>query len=197
MTISETLPHLCSICREYVPLEKCKTDERGNALHEECYVLRKVRPKILSGWKDIANHLRKGVRTVQRYEREAGLPIRRLTRKSRGAVTATNIDLDGWVSDRPARIHSTLEFTPVAQRANQLKADFLRIDSQVGLTFSGIALTSSDPEKRERTTLTARKAYNCIMRLRQDVDLSDVERNKLDANVAQLKSELQRLGQSF
>lgn len=33
--------------------------------------------EILSGWKEIANYLRKGVRTVQRYERELGLPIRR------------------------------------------------------------------------------------------------------------------------
>jgi hypothetical protein len=31
--------------------------------------------EILSGWKDIANHLGMGVRTVQRYERELGLPV--------------------------------------------------------------------------------------------------------------------------
>jgi hypothetical protein len=36
-----------------------------------------VRPEILSGWKDIANYLGKGVRTVQRYGREMGLPIHR------------------------------------------------------------------------------------------------------------------------
>jgi len=33
--------------------------------------------EILSGWKEIACHLGRGVRTVQRYERELGLPIRR------------------------------------------------------------------------------------------------------------------------
>ena len=30
--------------------------------------------EIFSGWKDIANYLGKGVRTIQRYERELGLP---------------------------------------------------------------------------------------------------------------------------
>jgi len=153
--------------------------------------------RVLSGWKEIAHYLRKGVRTVQRYERELGLPIRRLAGKAMGSVIAIKADLDRWMSGSPAQVLSVPEFAPVAQRANKLKADFLQIDSQVALTFSGIALTASDPEKRKRTILTARKAYNTIMRLRQDVDLTKGERNKLDVNVARLRSELQRLGQNF
>lgn len=31
---------LCSICTKPVPLETCKTDEAGQAVHEDCYVLR-------------------------------------------------------------------------------------------------------------------------------------------------------------
>ena len=31
--------------------------------------------QVLNGWKEIANYLGKGVRTVQRYEREFGLPV--------------------------------------------------------------------------------------------------------------------------
>ena len=37
-----------------------------------------VSTSILSGWKEIANHLGKGVRTVQRYELELALPVRRV-----------------------------------------------------------------------------------------------------------------------
>ena len=59
--------------------------------------------EILSGWKEIANHLRKGVRTVQRYERELGLPVRRPVGKSRGSVMATKAELDGWVTASPIR----------------------------------------------------------------------------------------------
>jgi hypothetical protein len=34
-------------------------------------------PPVLSSWKDIANHLGKGLRTVQRWELEGGLPVHR------------------------------------------------------------------------------------------------------------------------
>ncbi len=33
----------CAICTEFVNLEESKTDERGQAIHEECYVQRVVK----------------------------------------------------------------------------------------------------------------------------------------------------------
>ena len=54
-------------------------------------------PKFLSGWKDIATYLGKGVRTVQRYERDLCLPVRRPAGKNRAAVIATKAELDAWV----------------------------------------------------------------------------------------------------
>ncbi len=60
-------------------------------------------PKFLAGWKDIASYLGKGVRTVQRYEREMGLPVRRPAAKSRAAVVATKVELDAWVAASPYR----------------------------------------------------------------------------------------------
>ena len=59
--------------------------------------------EIVSGWKDIANYLGKGVRTVQRYERELGLPVRRPSGKPMGSVIATKAELDGWVTASPIR----------------------------------------------------------------------------------------------
>jgi hypothetical protein len=58
-------------------------------------------PAILSCWKDIARYLGKGVRTVQRWEREFDLPVRRpkgADRKS--AVAADPRDLDAWLTSR-------------------------------------------------------------------------------------------------
>lgn len=60
-------------------------------------------PQFLSGWKEIANHLGMGVRTVQRYERDLGLPVRRPAGKSRGSVVAVRAELDGWVKASPIR----------------------------------------------------------------------------------------------
>src|SRR5215471_18946466 len=95
--------------------------------------------EILSGWKEIANYLRKGVRTVQRYEREQGLPIHRPCGKSAGSVMATKAELDGWVNATPTEGGSTPRPLPIEQ-TNRMGAQFLQIDSEIALTFSGIAL---------------------------------------------------------
>lgn len=59
--------------------------------------------QFLSGWKEIASYLRKGVRTAQRYERQLGLPVRRPAGKASGSVIATKAELDGWVKASPIR----------------------------------------------------------------------------------------------
>ena len=56
---------------------------------------------ILSGWKDIARYLGHGVRTVQRYERDLGLPVRRPSGHRAGAVVALRSELDFWVQSSP------------------------------------------------------------------------------------------------
>lgn len=77
-----------------------------------------AQPQVLSGWKDIANYLGKGVRTVQRYEREFGLPVRRPSSKVKGSVIATRAELDAWVNAGPIsnafRLTRTIVHTQVA-----------------------------------------------------------------------------------
>lgn len=64
----------------------------------------KVEPaQFLSGWKNIARYLDKGVRTVQRYERDFGLPVRRPAGRPRGSVVATKAEIDAWVKASPIR----------------------------------------------------------------------------------------------
>jgi len=150
---------------------------------------------FLSGWKEIASYLGMGVRTVQRYEREMGLPIHRPTGKSRGAVIATKAELDGWLTAGATQINSRPR--GVDNRTNRVGADFLRVDSEIALTFSGLALAASDPETRRRRAAIARKAYDTIMQLRKNIVLSSAQRDDLDANLQRLKSELQSIGQRF
>jgi hypothetical protein len=59
--------------------------------------------QYLTSWKEIAEYMRCGVRTVQRYERQFGLPVRRPTGKSRGSVMATRAEIDAWVAAGPIR----------------------------------------------------------------------------------------------
>src|SRR5215831_17455290 len=53
-------------------------------------------PKILTTWKEIAQHLEKGVRTVQRWEQELGLPIHRPEHHPKGVVFASTDELNQW-----------------------------------------------------------------------------------------------------
>lgn len=55
----------------------------------------------MSSWKDIAQYLGKGVRTVQRWERHLGLPVRRPVGASqKSAVLLYRDDVDAWLATR-------------------------------------------------------------------------------------------------
>ncbi|MGE5323528.1 MAG: hypothetical protein ACM3SW_11725 [Actinomycetota bacterium] len=57
---------------------------------------------ILNGWKEIANHMRRGVRTVQRWER-AGLPVHRPSARAGASVVANTTEIDEWLIKTHAR----------------------------------------------------------------------------------------------
>src|SRR5947209_18999713 len=54
----------------------------------------------LDSWKEIAAYLKKGMRTVQRWERTDGLPVRRLGQDRQGSVFAYKSELDAWWESR-------------------------------------------------------------------------------------------------
>jgi hypothetical protein len=55
----------------------------------------------LTSWKEIAAYLHKALRTVQRWEQQAGLPVRRPRHDDRGPVFAVQEELDAWLLSRP------------------------------------------------------------------------------------------------
>ncbi len=62
----------------------------GSPLHE----------KKLVSWKEIAAHLGREVRTVQRWEKTEGLPVRRHEHQKKSTVYAYPSELDDWVKRR-------------------------------------------------------------------------------------------------
>lgn len=55
------------------------------------------RSRLLHSWKEIACYLGVGVRTVQRYEGQYGLPVHRPAAKPRSSVAAFADELDAWM----------------------------------------------------------------------------------------------------
>jgi len=71
----------------------------------------------LDSWKEIADYLGKGVSTVRRWEREDGLPVRRLEHTKRGSVVAFQAELDSWLN---ARTTPLAEAAPVPERKDPI-----------------------------------------------------------------------------
>lgn len=64
--------------------------------------------RILNSWKEIANYLGRGVRTVQRWEAQLGLPVHRPAGKDHSAVLAFSSELDQWLDSRPVRFATSV-----------------------------------------------------------------------------------------
>jgi tetratricopeptide (TPR) repeat protein len=56
----------------------------------------------LDSWKEIASHLRRSVRSVQRWEAEEGMPVHRHQHEKRSTVYAFESELDVWWKERGA-----------------------------------------------------------------------------------------------
>ena len=118
-------------------------------------------PEILSGWKSIARHLGMGVRTVQRYERQMGLPIRRPAGKLQGTVLATKSELDAWVAASPIRRTSQLA-SASATPSSDMKALKAKVEEMCALRAQMAAL-------RDEVRSSMWSLSNSIESLRKDV----------------------------
>jgi adenylate cyclase len=73
----------------------------------------------LDSWKEIAAYLKRGARTVQRWEREERLPVHRLQHERLGSVYAFRSELDAWwaaraSSEQPAPLDARSSSASVA-----------------------------------------------------------------------------------
>src|SRR5271155_4452256 len=57
----------------------------------------------LDSWKEIATYLGRDVTTVQRWERQEGMPVHRHLHHQRGSVYALSSELDAWRQGRKLR----------------------------------------------------------------------------------------------
>lgn len=62
-----------------------------------------LRSVVLNSWKEIAGYVGRGVRTVQRWEHDLGLPVHRPMGKDRSAVLAFPAELEQWLMNTPVR----------------------------------------------------------------------------------------------
>src|SRR5262245_7823300 len=82
----------------------------------------------LDSWKEIASYMGRDERTVQRWESERNLPVRRLPGGKRGGVYAYRQELDAWrTSGQGAEPQE--EIVPASERATDLPQDQRSVSS--------------------------------------------------------------------
>ena len=57
----------------------------------------------LESWKEVAAHLKRDVRTVQRWEKREGLPVYRDAGGSLATIHASRSEIDAWLDARYRR----------------------------------------------------------------------------------------------
>jgi phage terminase Nu1 subunit (DNA packaging protein) len=61
---------------------------------------------VLNSWKEIAEYVGRGIRTLQRWERDHGFPVHRPSGKQRSAVFAVATEIERWLKTRPLLIEN-------------------------------------------------------------------------------------------
>ena len=93
-------------------------------------------PKRLESWKDIAAYLNRDVRTVRRWEKDRGLPVRRLPGTRPGVYALVN-EIDDWVKSGTSS--PSVTETPLQSAPASITARSRWIPRMVAISALGIA----------------------------------------------------------
>lgn len=106
---------------------------------------------ILTGWKEIAQYLRFGIRTVQRWE-DLGLPVKRLTNRRRSPVVADSKQLDAWILHRnPLPSGATKSLRNNLQRARELRREVEQNRKELRLKMEALRKELAEIRAKRRT----------------------------------------------
>src|SRR6185436_7913207 len=129
-------------------------------------------PDRLESWKEIAAYLRRGVTTVQRWEREEGLPVHRHQHDALGSVYAFKHELEAWRGARATRSEPETRATvdmpvvltrrlPLA-RASALKATAALLAAAGIGVLAGRATVPQSPNPVRRLTSVSSGAATLV-----------------------------------
>jgi hypothetical protein len=169
-------------------------------------------PEVFTCWKEIAAYLGKGVRTVQRWEQEIGLPVRRPDgTENSNKILALRSEIDEWrearwkkrrpyirqkdriLNVKVAASHHGIEVSNLRSRLSQTWYQVLTSQIDLSLTYLQTARLASSSERRVRCRLNAESALKKIVRLRGLLEIGPVQLQELDGKLTNLRQELMRL----
>jgi PAS domain-containing protein len=113
----------------------------------------------LNGWKHIAAYLGKGVRTVQRWERDLCLPIHRPDPSNTHAVFALRPEIEGWLRNnmRPRPKVQRALCAPRAKDAVGERARLRQLTAQMFNSIEAVQRTAAILQERAAALTGARQ----------------------------------------
>ena len=109
----------------------------------------------LDSWKEIASHLKRSVRTVQRWERREGLPVHRHLHQRANSVYARKSEIDEWWNHEPH---------PREIEPPQIPSDGSRRQVTTPQVFTA---TRSEEECRKSDPTSSEWLVECVQELRE------------------------------
>jgi len=105
-----------------------------------------------TSWKEIAAHFGKGVRTVQPWELQFGLPVRRPDHHPRGIVRASAYELDEWIKTRWVRTlpHQQCSLSEAVKFSRELRSRRPELRHGFLQVCDSLAMLASRGEERRR-----------------------------------------------
>ena len=96
----------------------------------------------LNSWKQIATFLGRGVRTVQRWERELQLPVHRIGTGPRSPVYALAMELNFWITTSGAMRSEPAQGAPLRPATGKPVEDSRRLTSKIHTLVREVAENS-------------------------------------------------------
>jgi len=132
--------------------------------------------RVLNGWKEIAQYLGRGIRTVQRWESMYGMPVHRPASKDRSAVTAFPSEIDNWLR------FASLRGTPY------VRPTIIILDQPITDALSNRKLAAEIAKFNVMTAFTVEELRATAQKFEADAFVIDL--TLPDANVVNIDREL-------
>jgi len=120
-------------------------------------------PSVLTCWKDIARYLGRGVRTVQRWEQEFGLPVRRPNGSHRKSAVVVYIrDLEMWldsqwsergVENDDGKVIAKAELSELIKRSRSLRAAHMMIMEETSVALDTLIQSFNELEQTRQRNI--------------------------------------------
>src|SRR5262249_8015356 len=106
-----------------------------------CVMIRGMSVRTFQSWKEIADHMGRGVRTVQRWE-AFGLPVHRPAGRERSAVFAIEHELDSWMQQTHTQLGKSIQSNGEAN-GNALVARIRELENEVAVLREQISFLTT------------------------------------------------------